>query len=179
MFRFFSSLEMQPMPDNTILYSEHDGVHFLRFRGEILHGLAPALDTFLRHLSTTSASQSFLLDLTEASTVDSTMLGLLARIAKLAKAAGSPPPTLICPDEDIVELMIGIGFNEVFSLVESDGEPVNGGQEIAHAEAANPRAHTEAMIDAHQELIALKAENRLLFEDLMEVLQRKLNPPQD
>jgi anti-anti-sigma factor len=159
--------------ENKILYSEHDGVHFLRFRGEILHTLAPTLDGFLRHLSSTARSHSYLLDLTETTSIDSTMLGLLARIAKMAKEQGAPPPTLVCPDEDIIDLLVGIGFDEVFSLVATDGAPLADGQEIARAET-DDRALTETMLGAHQELIALKEDNRLLFEDVISLLQRSL-----
>jgi anti-anti-sigma factor len=160
--------------EDKILYSQQDGVHFLRFRGEMLHGLAPTLDEFLKHLVTTPTGRSYLLDLTEASSIDSTMLGLLARIAKIAKEQGAPPPTLVCPNEDIIDLLVGIGFDEVFALVASDGEPLGDGQEIARAET-DDRALAETMLAAHQELIALKAENRLLFQDLISVLQGSLD----
>lgn len=164
------------MGDNKILYSEHDGIHFIRFHGDIMHTLAPALDSFLKHLSKTPDSNSYLLDLTETHSIDSTMLGLLARISKLAKDQGAPPPTLVCPNEDIIDLLVGIGFDEVFSLVACDGAPLGDGQEIAHAEA-DDRQLTETMLEAHQELIALKEDNRLLFEDVIELLERTLNKP--
>jgi anti-anti-sigma factor len=162
------------MDENKILYSEHDGVHFLRFHGDILHTLAPALDSFLKQLSTAGNSNSYLLDLTETRSIDSTMLGLLARIAKMAKEQQAPPPTLVCPNEDIIDLLVGIGFDEVFSLVACDGAPLGDGEEIAQAET-NDRALTETMLQAHQELITLKEENRLLFEDVIELLQRSLD----
>ncbi len=166
------------MGDNKILYSEHDGVHFLRFHGDILHNLAPALDGFLKHLGTAPDSHSYLLDLTESHSIDSTMLGLLARIAKLAREQHAPPPTLVCPNEDIIDLLVGIGFDEVFSLVACDGAPLGDGQEIAHAEADDQEL-AQTMLEAHQELIALKEDNRLLFEDVIEVLQRSLEKPAD
>ena len=53
----------------------------------------------------------YLLDLTEANSIDSTMLGLLARIAKLANEQGAPPPTLVCPNEDIIDLGAEIGIS--------------------------------------------------------------------
>jgi anti-anti-sigma factor len=164
------------MDENKILYSEHDGVHFLRFHGDILHTLAPALDSFLKHLTEAPDSHSYLLDLTETQSIDSTMLGLLARVAKLAKEQGAPPPTLVCPNEDIIDLLMGIGFDEVFSLVACDGALLGDGQEIAHAEA-DDQALTQTMLEAHQELIALKEDNRLLFEDVIELLQRSLDRP--
>jgi anti-anti-sigma factor len=166
------------MDDNKILYSEHDGVHFLRFHGDILHALAPALDAFLKRLANGPQAHSYLLDLTETHSIDSTMLGLLARIAKLAREQKAPPPTLVCPNEDIIDLLVGIGFDEVFSLVACDGAPLGDGQEIAHAEA-NDRELTETMLAAHQELIALKEDNRLLFEDVIELLQTSLAAPSD
>jgi len=164
------------MGDNKILYSEHDGVHFLRFHGDILHSLAPALDAFLKHLGEAPDSHSYLLDLTETHAIDSTMLGLLARIAKLAREKKAPPPTLVCPNEDIIDLLVGIGFDEVFSLVACDGAPLGDGEEIAHAEADDQEL-TQTMLEAHQELIALKEDNRLLFEDVIELLQRSLDEP--
>ena len=91
------------MDENKIFYSEHDGVHFLRFHGDILHTLAPALDSFLKQLSAAPEAHSYLLDLTETRSIDSTMLGLLARIAKIAKDQKAPPPTLVCPNEDIID----------------------------------------------------------------------------
>ena len=164
------------MDESKILYSEHDGVHFLRFHGDILHTLAPTLDGFLQTLGESQERHSYLLDLTETHSIDSTMLGLLARVAKLAKEQGAPPPTLVCPNEDIIDLLVGIGFDQVFSLVACDGAPLGDGQEIVHAET-DDRELTETMLRAHQELIALKEENRLLFEDVIELLQRSLDGP--
>ena len=165
------------MDENKILYSEHDGVHFLRFQGDIMHTLAPTLDSFLKQLLEAPGPHSYLLDLTETRSIDSTMLGLLARIAKLAKEQKAPPPTLVCPNEDIIDLLVGIGFDEVFSLVACDGAPLGDGEEIAHAES-DDRALTETMLQAHHELITLKEENRLLFDDVIELLQRSLDKPQ-
>lgn len=165
------------MDENKIFYSEHDGVHFLRFHGDILHTLAPALDAFLKRLPDAPESHSYLLDLTETRSIDSTMLGLLARIAKMAKEQKAPPPTLVCPNEDIIDLLVGIGFDEVFSLVSCDGAPLGDGVEIARAES-DDRTLTETMLQAHQELIALKEENRLLFEDVIDLLQRSLDKGQ-
>jgi anti-anti-sigma factor len=163
--------------DGKILYSEHDGVHFLRFHGDILHTLAPALDAFLQKVSESQDSYSYLLDLSETHSIDSTMLGQLARVAKLAKEQGAPPPTLVCPNEVIIELLRAIGFDQVFYLVACDGAPLGGGKEIVQAET-DGRALTETMLRAHQELIALKEDNRLLFKNVIELLQRSLNPPQ-
>ena len=73
---------------------------------------------------------------------------------------------------------MGIGFDEVFSLVACDGAPLGDGEEIARAESSD-RALTETMLQAHQELIALKEENRLLFEDVIELLQRSLDKRQE
>jgi anti-anti-sigma factor len=165
------------MGENKILYSQHDDVHFLRFRGNILHTLAPALDGFLKHLSQTPNSHSYLLDLTETRSIDSTMLGLLARIAKLAREQHAPTPTLVCPNEDIIDLLVGIGFDEVFSLTAGDGNLFVDGQEVPRAQM-DSQALARTMLEAHQELIALKEENHLLFEDLIELLRRSMDQPQ-
>jgi anti-anti-sigma factor len=160
------------MAKHNILYSDQEGMHFLNFQGHILHPLAPAMDGFIQELARWPTPRGYLLDLTETESIDSTMLGLLARIAKLARQQGTPPPTLVCPNEDIIDLLMGIGFDEVFSLVACDGAPLGEGRPISPAETDDDHL-TRTMLEAHQELIALRAENRILFEDVLELLHRR------
>lgn len=164
------------MDESKILYSEYDGVHFLRFQGTILHNLAPTLDQFLQMLEQRGGPARFVLDLTDTRNIDSTMLGLLARIAKRANAAGEGPPTLVCPNDEIIDLLMGIGFDEVFQLVSGNRPPLGDAHALIPA-PTDKRALAQTMWDAHQELILLKEGNRLLFKDVMELLRTVLDEP--
>ncbi len=163
------------MDDPQILYSEHDGVHFLRFRGNILHDMAPMLEDFLDQLERHGAGHNYLLDLTETYNIDSTMLGLLARIANRVRERGDAPPTLVCSGEDIIDLLIGIGFDQVFQLMACDGAPLGEGRPLK-AGATDHETLARTMLNAHKELIALKDDNRLLFDDVIQLLEGGLRP---
>ena len=163
------------MDDNQILYSEHGGVHFLRFRGDIRHDMAPMLEDFLDQLDRRGAGHNYMIDLTETYSIDSTMLGLLAKIANRVREHGDAPPTLVCAGEDIVDLLIGIGFDQVFRLIACDGAPLGEGSPLEAGET-DRQALAHTMIDAHKELIALKDDNRLLFEDVIQLLESGLKP---
>ena len=82
----------------------------------------------------------------------------------------------------LVSLALGaIGIITLTQIMDPGIEAAFGllgdGEEIAHAES-DDRALTETMLQAHHELITLKEENRLLFDDVIELLQRSLDKPQ-
>jgi anti-anti-sigma factor len=69
------------MTDGSILHASHDGVEVLRFVGEIRYRLAPALDRYLESVFAKPGLAGFVIDLIETDSIDSTNLGILARIA--------------------------------------------------------------------------------------------------
>ena len=78
------------MDNGKVLHASHDDIHVLRFIGDIRYTLSPSIDRFLKEIFSGSPPAGFVIDLTETDSIDSTNLGLLARIAKAMKSLDGP-----------------------------------------------------------------------------------------
>jgi anti-anti-sigma factor len=70
------------MEPGKYLYARHHDICFLKFTGHITYTTSPDLDRFLVGLFGKPDFLNILVDLSETSGIDSTNLGLLARIAR-------------------------------------------------------------------------------------------------
>ncbi|MGB5179284.1 MAG: STAS domain-containing protein, partial [Gammaproteobacteria bacterium] len=69
------------MDNGNVLHASHDDVHVLRFIGDIRYPLSPSIDRYLEQIFAGPKPAGFVIDLTETDSIDSTNLGLLARLA--------------------------------------------------------------------------------------------------
>lgn len=157
------------MAEGKILYANHDGIHVLRLVGEIRCALAPSFERFLGQLLANSASPDYVVDLTETVLVDSTHLGLLARLA------GRVAPrrvTLISDREDINTVLRSMGFDAIFDIVSENRAQGERGSEVPYV-AADREAVNATLLNAHRALMALNAQNRTTFRDVVVALERE------
>ena len=73
------------MANGKLLVAEKDGVHVLKFVGDVRVTLGPTIDAFLTSLLETVDFKSVIIDLTETEGIDSTSLGFIAKISIGAK----------------------------------------------------------------------------------------------
>ena len=83
------------MDNGTVLHASHDDVHVLRFIGDIRYTLSPSIEHFLEGVFDGPKPAGFVIDLTETDSIDSTNLGLLARIALRMRALDSRRVTIV------------------------------------------------------------------------------------
>lgn len=159
------------MPDGRILYARYEDFHVLRFEGEVPYTLSPSLEHFLERLFTGPVGRGFVVDLTRTRSIDSTNLGLLARIAKHMSRVGGPRVTIVSDQDDVNKVLLGLGFDEVFDLVGENFAASAEGREIA-VEPLKEADLAAAVLDAHRALMSLNARNRNEFKDVVELLER-------
>jgi anti-anti-sigma factor len=167
-----------PEAGGRILHARSsEGIHVLRLLGEVRYPLAPALDAWLRRVFEAGpAPAGFVIDLSQTEALDSTHLGLLARLNTRLRQAGAPRATLVTGRPDITEVLLSMGFDEEFHLVHPDGRPaVLEGQTIAEGAADDADADDETMartvLEAHRALMALNERNREQFKDVVAILE--------
>ena len=161
--------------EGQVLHASYEGVHVLRFVGDIRYPISPALERFIDQLFTTTTPIGMVVDLTQTTHIDSTNLGLLAKLAKLMGARRSEPVTIVCNREDICEVLVSVGFDEVFRLV-SESQPNAPAGESVTLTASDPGPLARTVLDAHRLLMGLNERNRALFEDVVAALERE-GPP--
>jgi anti-anti-sigma factor len=160
------------MDEGRILHASHEGVHVLRYIGDIRYTLAPSLERFLDQLFTATQPAGFVVDLQGARSIDSTHLGLLVRIAKRMEAAGGPRLTVISGREDTDEILTALGLDEVFDVVSSAAAGIEDESAVPAQEPTGPDM-LRTVLAAHRALMALNERNRDLFRDVVAVLEKE------
>ena len=121
--------------------------------------------------------RGWVFDLTHAELLDSTNLGLLARLAARAGEAEPARSIIVSPSDDINSVLRSMSFDQLFDIVtvappdetvRADGEDIAG-------PAASRRELGETMLDAHRALIALSDSGRLEFEQVVAALEAELS----
>src|SRR5690554_3039969 len=105
------------MAGYKILQAEQQGIYVLKFIGEIRLNLCSTLDNLVESITRDPAFKTVVIDLTETEIIDSTTLGLLAKIALAAQKQSHFLPTLISTNPDITRIITSMGFDRIFIIV--------------------------------------------------------------
>jgi anti-anti-sigma factor len=129
------------------------------------------LDDFLAR-----AYQDVVIDLSEASFIDSTNLGLIARIAERSRRMGRNPVTLISPRDDINRILKSVRFDRIFRIVETEESAADSaGVEESEVKTGGDhvdRDHLDMILRAHKALIEIDENNRDDFQDVVDLLEK-------
>ena len=159
------------MQEGKILAASHDGAYVIRMQGDVRLTLCTTIDEYFQHMYEDPQFTSVWIDLCEAEGIDSTTLGLLAKLALEVKERFGFEPAIYSCDPGINRLLKSMGFQRLFDLHE---EVCNDPEDISEIPAVDgsEQAVKEKVIEAHRVLMNLSDENRTRFKDLMGVLER-------
>lgn len=153
-----------------ILFAEQDGVHVLKFIGDVRLTLGPTIATFLEKLGSCDHFQSMIIDLSETETIDSTALGLIAKIAICTREEFASATSIVSPREDITRVLSSMAMEQVCVVT---GEVVSDASDLRElpTEITSEEAMRDQVLDAHKTLMALDDQNCDKFQDLVEALE--------
>ena len=152
------------------LYAVHQGTYVLKLIGEIRVPICATLDHFIHTMFADRQLNSVLIDLSETQIIDSTALGLLAKVAISAKSRFDQKPLIISTEPDVTRVLDSMGFDKVFNVVHE--APVK-----APAMSEMPRKTCsegdgcKKVLEAHRILMDLNEKNRETFKDVVAVLE--------
>jgi anti-anti-sigma regulatory factor len=160
------------MVNGKLLVAEKDGVHVLKFVGDVRVTLGPTIDTFLTTLLKTEDFRSVIIDLSETKGIDSTSLGFLAKISIGAKDSFGIIPTIISTNDDITRVLLSMGFDQVFLIIK---EPIESSVTMGEVPVKDMSEEDlrKKVLEAHEVLMQLNDENRDMFRDLVVALQHE------
>ena len=159
------------MQEGRILAASHNGAYVIRFEGDVRLTLSTTIDDYFQKMFDDPAFASVWVDLCSAEGLDSTTLGLLAKLALTVKDRFGFQPAIYSCDPGINRLINSMGFQRLFEL----REEVCGNPEEAVAIPAvegSESAVKDKVIEAHKVLMELSPENRMRFQDLLTALER-------
>jgi anti-anti-sigma factor len=158
------------MQEGRILAASHEGSYVIRLVGDVRLTLCTTIDDYFERMFDDPEFASVWVDLCDAEGIDSTTLGLLAKLALTVKKRFGFEPAIYSCDPGINRLLKSMGFHRLFVLHEevcSDAEHITEIPTVGGTE----QAVKDKVIEAHQVLMNISDENRARFKDLMTALE--------
>jgi anti-anti-sigma factor len=156
--------------DGKILAANHNGAYMIRMVGDVRLTLCTTIDEYFQHMYEDPDFASVWVDLCDAEGIDSTTLGLLAKLALEVKERFGFAPAIYSCDPGINRLLKSMGFQRLFELHEETCCKAGDGSEIPTVEGSEQLVK-EKVIEAHRVLMDLSEENRSRFKDLVNALE--------
>lgn len=150
------------------------GVFVLKLCGDVRLTLCATLDSQAQRLAETPGLTAVMIDLREATNVDSTALGFLAKVAMAVKGRLEHPPTIIADNPDVRKMLDVMGFSRFFTLMEAplqQASTLTSALEDLPAEPADEEGLRQRILEAHRILMHMNEHNREQFQPLVEMLE--------
>jgi anti-anti-sigma factor len=158
------------MSDGEILYAKLGTSYVLKFVGDIRYTICVPLSHFISRLRGLSGYNNILVDLSEAESIDSTNLGLLAQVANIMHERFRGRPILISKNENVLRTLDAVGFFEIFTVDAGDGYPV-ANMHLLSQEMTTEKEMATAILEAHRILSELNDANHEMFQQVVEGLE--------
>lgn len=158
------------MQEGSIFSALVEGSFVLKFIGDVRLTLCSSLDTYLDSSLNNPEIKDILIDLTQVEGIDSTTLGLIAKLSVKAKQLNLPKPALVSTNKDITRILLTMGFDHVFVLMD---QLPSSSQELKQLPLVQESVEEmqQRIISAHKVLMGLNESNREAFKDLVSTLE--------
>ena len=154
----------------SILYAVHDGKWVLRLRGDVRANWCASLDAVVERIFADPGLKGVFVDLREATNIDSTMLGLLARVAIRSRDELKKAPVLVGPNPDVRRLLDSMCFEKVFVIADDAAEARCDCAEVPVVDRPESELCRQ-VTEAHRVLMDIDERNRATFRDVVATLE--------
>ncbi|ERP39317.1 STAS domain-containing protein [Chitinivibrio alkaliphilus] len=138
--------------------------------------VAPSFEQFIDELSTKTEVNNIVIDMRDCTYIDSTDLGLLARIALYQiNKKDSPQPVIVYKQgSDIQKILEDIGFSRVFKMVNTLEVSTENFTTVENTGVQNELNMAKLMIDSHEKLLEIDPENEKKFSTVIRLMKENL-----
>jgi anti-anti-sigma factor len=144
----------------------------LALEGRVHYAFTARLKTLFDELGERLQDETLLIDLRALEAIDSTGMGLLARLGRAALARGRRA-VLVCSNEDVSICLRSAAFDELFVFLEH--WPFDEALPLAEVPLGagewTPEQVGRVMLEAHRDLASLSEKNRQSFADVISALE--------
>lgn len=161
------------MREGDILFARKKGVCFIRLTGAVRHTISARFDQLIDDITGDRKVDDIVLDVNDARYIDSTNLGLMAKIARHMLATFHRKPVILSQNPDINMILASMGFDSVFEIVSRSIS------ERLHFETAPDIEQTykeriHMILEAHRLMMEMNSRNRTTFKSVVEELENEL-----
>ncbi|WP_339642884.1 STAS domain-containing protein [uncultured Porticoccus sp.] len=160
---------MQP---GKILVSHDDDVYLIKLVGDVRVTLCTSLNNYIEAIFQTGNVAEVVIDMLDAVAVDSTTLGLLAKLAIYSHDHFGIKPTVFCNDESLYQVLAVMGLDEIFNIIQESSSAADYQELPDISSDVEVEEVRDRVLEAHRLLSVLNERNQQEFIDLIRSLEQ-------
>ena len=160
------------MSTGHVEYASLNGTHIFKLIGEVRAQSCISLDKLLGKIEMQSNIVGAIVDLTQTTFIDSTVLGILAKLGLKLKQIHHIQAVMLSTNSDITTLANSMGLGQVFVILNYCGDPNICTQALVD-EHITQHNMLCTVLDAHKTLMKLNESNQNMFEPLVKQLEKE------
>lgn len=161
------------MNEGKYQFAECETFYLIKMSGNLKYTGSGGFDTFVENIFSKIENKDVVIDLTEAQYLDSTNLGILAKIADTMQSEYDKKTTIISSNTDITTLLINIGFDDFFTILDESPDTNPTLSDISEM-VTGDRSMALMMLEAHKALMELNDQNKNTFSSVVNLLEREV-----
>ncbi len=161
------------MADGNILYALKDKECVIKMIGEVRHTISAQLDLLIDQIFQTESAGACVIDLTDATYVDSTNLGLIAKIAKFLSIQKKEKAIIVSNNEEVNIVLSSMGFEDYFIIVHEYQIDDAQLEQISESEQENLQK-AQMILEAHETLMEMNKKNAHDFHAVTELFKQRI-----
>ena len=158
------------MTEGRILVAENDGIYLLKLNGDVRVTLCASISDYLSKIFSGSRPTEVYVDLLDAECIDSTTLGLLARLAIHTQQEFDFRTRLLCNNRNILRIFEAMDIDGLFDIVDAEPPLSLEPREVVPGDLDEEEIRRQ-VLDAHKLLVKLNPDLMSEFYDLITSLE--------
>ncbi len=158
------------MSVGKILVSDEEGNYLIKFIGDVRVTLCGSLNRYMETIFGRSEVNKVVVDMLEAEGLDSTTLGLMAKLGLHCRKEYGLDVQVFCQNPSILRTLDCMGFNDLFDIFQEVPETNGKLHSIATVDTEVDEIRRQ-VLEAHRLLVELNPENSTEFTDLIRALE--------
>ncbi|TXR53219.1 STAS domain-containing protein [Reinekea thalattae] len=162
------------MSKGRVLVANHQGDYVIKLTGDVRMTLCTTIDACLNDMLDDPDFSHVVVDVSEAEGLDSTSLGMLAKISRVSAPVMGQPPVLVSQNTDITKVIDSMGFRDRVYTIANKSDMVDAyALQEANLSELDEHSAREQVLEAHKILMSLNEQNRIAFTELVECIENQ------
>ena len=159
------------MSQGQILISDKADHYLIKLVGDVRLTLSGSLNRYMDVLFGNNNVQSMVVDMLDAKAVDSTTLGLIAKLGLHCREQYQMNVKLFCQNPSIIRTLECMSFDEIIDIFQQSPEGCDAELRCLDAVTSEVDEVRQHVLEAHKLLIKLNPKNGAEFTDLINALE--------